>query len=127
MGTSFDTSRIIDDVKIDRPKYVFAFHGLGVRDYGYNPSLKKYDLLLLPGKKMVDNLKRLNIANSNNFAIIGYPKFDLYKKNQKFKYSLFKEKRKTILYNPHWNKNISSWYEWGKTILDFFQSLQNII
>ena len=28
VGTSFDTNRIIDDVKIDRPKYVFAFHGL---------------------------------------------------------------------------------------------------
>ena len=51
VGTSFDTSRIIDDVKINRPKYVFAFHGLGVRDYGYNPSLKKYDLLLLLAKK----------------------------------------------------------------------------
>jgi hypothetical protein len=120
VGTSFETHRLFDQLSVNHPKYVFTFHGIGVRDYGFPSSLKRYDLLLLPGKDMVKNLVKSELVSNRNWEVIGYPKFDLVEQNNKTFDSIFPEKKPTIIYNPHWNKKVSSWYDWGKIVLNFF-------
>lgn len=100
-------------------KFIYLSHGSGDRAYGYNIfKLKMFDLLLLAGNKIVDRIKSID-STVNNYKIIGYPKFDVALKeiNQT---KLFNNQNKTVLYNPHNKKHLSSWYKDGKTILDFF-------
>jgi CDP-glycerol glycerophosphotransferase (TagB/SpsB family) len=122
VGTSFETHRLFDQFGVNNPKYVFTFHGIGVRDYGFQSSLKRYDLLLLPGKSIVEYLVKSELVNEGNWEVIGYPKFDFIERNKKTFNSIFPEKRPIIIYNPHWNKKVSSWYDWGKKVLEFFLS-----
>ena len=120
IGTSFETHRLFDQFCVNHPKYVFTFHGIGVRDYGFQSSLKRYDLLLLPGKNMANDLVKSDLVNDGNWEIIGYPKFDFIERKKNKINPIFPEERPTIIYNPHWNKKVSSWYGWGKKVLDFF-------
>ena len=120
VGTSFDTHFLFDQFKVMNPKFVFTFHGIGVRDYGFPSSLKRYDLLLLPGKNILDKLVESTLVIENNWEVIGYPKFDFIKRNNITSNSIFPEKRPTIIYNPHWNRKVSSWYIFGKKVLEFF-------
>lgn len=122
VGTSFETHRLLDNIKIKYPKYVLAFHGIGVRDYGFPSSLKKYDLLLLPGRSMVQHLRKAKLVKDGNWEVIGYPKFDFAIRIKEQINPLFTNQKPTVIYNPHWNRKVSSWYDWGKNILDYFSN-----
>ena len=99
-----------------------AFHGAGDRAYGFNQSLERFDLLLLSGTKKYHRLKASGVLRKDNWAIVGYPKFDVVKPNEDSGEQLFPEHRPIVLYNPHFRRNLSSWYHWGREILEFFVS-----
>lgn len=125
VGTSFGTSRLFEELNITHPKYVFAFHGAGDGAYGFKESLAKYDFLLLSGEKIRARLENLGALSEKNYAIIGYPKFDVAPLLYAKKTPLFSNNRPTVLYNPHWNRSLSSWYGWGRGILDYFAASED--
>lgn len=120
VGTSFETSRLFESFGVNHPKYVFAFHGSGDGAYGFQKKLSTYDLLLLSGEKIKTRLENSGLLSETNYAITGYPKFDATSKLYPQYPALFDNDKTTILYNPHWNRHLSSWYDWGRAILDFF-------
>ena len=122
VGTSFETSRLFEDYGVSNPKFVFAFHGAGDRAYGFQKSISKYDYLLISGQKIENRLRSLGILKSDNFSVVGYPKFDVTLKLSKQKPRLFANNLPVVLYNPHWDRHLSSWYLWGKTILQYFSN-----
>lgn len=99
---------------------IMAFHGAGDRAYGFNKRLERFDLLLLSGPKKYHRLKDSGILRENNWAIVGYPKFDVVQVDEDAGRQLFTEHRPIVLYNPHFRRHLSSWYQWGREILDFF-------
>ncbi len=100
------------------PKFIFVFHGAGDGSYIFQEKLNNFDLLLIQGENFKNRLKKNNILKSSR-KIIGYPKFDVVKKELSGK-QLFKNDAITVIYNPHFNKEITSWHIDGKNVLDFF-------
>jgi|TARA_B100001971_G_scaffold35262_1_gene30310 hypothetical protein len=100
-------------------KYIQAFHGGGDRKREFSKHLKRIDFFLLCGPKRFRRLDEAGYLNNDNWAYFGYPKFDL-TLNNKIEHDLFNNNRPIVLYNPHFEPHLTSWFDWGKDILDYF-------
>ena len=108
-------------------KLIYLPHGAGDRAVGFRSVTRAFDFVLLPGEKVRDRMLENGLIQSNNHAIIGYPKFDAVPTAEP--QPVFDNGRPTVLYNPHFDPKLSSWYGMGKGVLDWFagQSIFNLI
>jgi len=120
VGTNHPLVIALHNAGITTPNLIMAFHGAGDRAHGFNRRLERFNLLLLSGQKKYHRLKASGVIRENNWAIVGYPKFDVVQLDEDTDWQLFPEHRPIVLYNPHFMRNLSSWYQWGREILDFF-------
>lgn len=121
VATDFDAIKLKTHYGVNNPKYILTSHGAGDRAYGYNPLIKHYDYVLLSGQKRKQRLEKSGlITSSNSSVVIGYSKFDLLSKLPSSDKRLFPENRRTVLYNPHFDPDFSSWHKWGMNILEYF-------
>ena len=100
------------------PVFAYIPHGSGDRSVAVHPALKDFDLCLLSGEKVVDQLVSSGTVKRENCRIIGYPKFDSLRGRQPEQF--FANDRPTFLYNPHFDPHLSSWYDNGPAILQWF-------
>ncbi len=100
------------------PKFAYVPHGSGDRNVAYHPELKQFDIMLLSGQKLIDEMGAHGIAQPGQCHLIGYPKFDTIDRRagQKF----FDNDNPVFLYNPHFDPLLSSYYDSGTAILDYF-------
>lgn len=98
------------------PRFVFVPHGAGDRSVTYHPALGQFDHFLLSGQKVIDEMVAHGIAAPEQCRLIGYAKFDAV--GQRPVRSLFDNDRPTIVYNPHFDPKLSSWYLQGPAILE---------
>ena len=115
------TANIISEArgKSSHPKLIHVAHGSGDRAYGYQEAHKLYDLILVAGRKKAERLMVEFEDEDFKIKLCGYPKFDLTNKASNIK-TKFNNSNKTVLYTPHFNKELSSWYKFGHQVLDFF-------
>jgi len=102
-------------------KLIFTGHGAGD---GYNqqvgmfdPRIDRFDLVLLPGRRIVDDLKALGRFRQTPYAIAGYPKFELPGSAE----PRFETDRPIVLFNPTQNRRATCWHRFGTDVLDFFR------
>lgn len=100
------------------PRFILIPHGAGDRNVTVHPAYKDFDLFLLSGQKVVDQFVGAGLARTESCAIIGYAKFDILRGRQPEKF--FDNDRPTFLYNPHFDPYLSSWYDQGTAILEWF-------
>lgn len=100
------------------PRFAYVPHGSGDRNVSIHPSLEQFDLFLLSGQKVVDQMVDNGICGAEACRIIGYPKFDTVDRDAKPRY--FANDRPVFLYNPHFDPHLSSWYDEGVAILNWF-------
>ena len=120
VDTSDSLIRLIKVHGITKPKYISVFHGAGFRDRDFPNRLSKFQYFLLYGPKKYRRLDSLGLLTENNWAMVGYPKFDI-ETPIIADFNLFEEKRPIILYNPHFERRLSSWYKWGRKVLNYFK------
>jgi len=104
-------------------RFVFTAHGTANRKYAFQNVINKFDFFFIKGNVEEKIRRNKNQLEKGNYAAIGYLKYDLIKKMslaQGINNNLFNNNRQTIIYNPHWDKNISSFFKFGFQILDFF-------
>lgn len=99
-------------------KFVYTSHGGGDRAVGFDKHSDQFDLCFMSGPKILDRLRRAGLVREGAYAIIGYPKFDLHVGPPARK--LFDNDRPTVLYNPHFSPQLSSWYDQGREVLEYF-------
>ena len=104
--------------KEDGPQFIFVPHGAGDRSVTYHPDMSGFDAMLVSGRKVADEMIRHGLASPETVAIIGYPKFDLIDRQATRKF--FENDRPTFLYNPHFDPHLSSWYDHGPALIDWF-------
>ncbi|KKI22136.1 MAG: hypothetical protein ACK4RZ_12310 [Paracoccaceae bacterium] len=109
------------------PKFVWIPHGAGDRSVGFRPVMRGFDLVLLSGLKVQERMLAAGLITAENHAIVGYPKFDTIAPSPPAR--LFQDDRPTVLYNPHFDPKLSSWYTMGEGVLASFaaQSRFNLI
>lgn len=100
------------------PQFIFVPHGAGDRSVTYHPDMVGFDAMLVSGQKVADEMIRHGLATPQTVAIIGYPKFDLVDRQANAKF--FANDRPTFLYNPHFDPYLSSWYDQGPALIDWF-------
>jgi len=83
---------------------VQIFHGgLSDKTHLETPVLWRYDLVLFPGQKSVDKVKKANLLDKViAWDIIGYPKFDPLINNHLDDEKCFDNDKPVILYAPTW-------------------------
>jgi CDP-glycerol glycerophosphotransferase (TagB/SpsB family) len=74
--------------------------------------------MLLSGQKLVDQMVAHGIAPASRCRIIGYAKFDMLRGRKPERF--FTNDNPVFLYNPHFDPVLSSWYDHGPAILDWF-------
>jgi hypothetical protein len=83
-----------------------------------HPALGEFDLLLVSGQKVQDQFIDAGIATADQFRIIGYAKFDILR--GRLPEVFFDNDNPTFLYNPHFDPHLSSWFDHGVDILEYF-------
>jgi hypothetical protein len=113
--------------KLQKPKLIFFPHGAGDRSIGFSPDIAHFDYVLLPGKKTRNRMLHAQVISGDNHRIVGYPKFDAIRSQNPERF--FDNDKPVVLYNPHFDPKLSSWFKYGEQILDFFagQDRYNLI
>jgi hypothetical protein len=105
-----------------KPKLIYLPHGAGDGAAGFLPATKAFDFVLLSGRKVRDRMLASGLITESNHAIVGYPKFDRLDVEPPTRF--FDNDKPTVLYNPHFNPLLSSWYSVGRQVLEWF-AVQN--
>ena len=103
---------------LDRPKLVCIPHGSGDRSVGFSDELRLFDLILVAGDKTRQRMIDRHPMMADRIKSCGYPKFDTLDLNRKPK--LFENDRPVVVYNPHFDPRLSSWYRFGQDVLRYF-------
>ncbi|PYD77123.1 hypothetical protein CFR71_02020 [Novacetimonas pomaceti] len=108
-------------------KLIYLPHGAGDRSVGFRDVTRFFDLVLLPGAKTRDRMLERNLVRPDNHAVVGYPKFDIIDLADRKRF--FDNDRPTVLYNPHFDPRLSSWWDMGLQVLEWFarQEQYNLI
>lgn len=117
--------------KLAKPKLIFFPHGAGDRSIGFSPEIAHFDYVLLPGEKTRERMLAAAVIRADNHALVGYPKFDALPVSGQppTAAQFFDNDRPTVLYNPHFDPRLSSWFTFGEQLLDYFvdQDRYNLI
>jgi CDP-glycerol glycerophosphotransferase len=93
---------------VEKVRHVQIFHGTSDKPFNFHKSLDQYDLILVPGKKMMRDIVQRELASQRKIIPIGYPKIDAFL-HSNFDNAAYKKKegmdehKKTVLYSPTWN------------------------
>ncbi|RPF70203.1 hypothetical protein [Aurantiacibacter spongiae] len=101
------------------PLFAKIPHGAGDRSVAAHPDYRRFDLSLVAGPKVVDQLTEIGVPKER-IKVIGYPKFDGIDLSARPR--LFDNDRPTVVYNPHFDPHLSSWYACGPDLLRWFAS-----
>ncbi len=100
---------------------ILTRHGAGDRAGSFPETVSQFDLVLAPGLKTQRELTQRGLVTPSRCPRIGYPKFAAVDRLPE-PTRVFNNDNPVILYNPHFDPELSSWYEWGIQVLDFFQN-----
>ena len=105
------------------PRFAYVPHGSGDRNVAYHPALADFDIMLLSGQKLVDEMVSRGLTSPEQCHLIGYPKFDAIDVTRSE--ALFENGLPTFVYNPHFDPKLSSWYDHGPELLQQFAARAN--
>ena len=115
--TCLRTKRYLASDKI--PLYAKVPHGAGDRSVAYHPDYRRFDYSFVAGQKVVDQLVAHGVERER-LIIVGYPKFE--EVDRDARPDFFGNGRPTFVYNPHFDPHLSSWYDAGPALLEWFAS-----
>ncbi|MBY6128838.1 hypothetical protein KUW15_08940 [Qipengyuania aquimaris] len=101
------------------PLFIRVPHGTGDRSVTFHPDHRRFDLSLVAGPKMAEQLAA-NGVDPARIRVTGYSKFERIDLSAKPEF--FENGRPTLVYNPHFDPHLSSWYEAGPELLRWFAS-----
>lgn len=88
-------------------------HGAGDRAGGYKSSHSAFDLVLVAGEKDRQRMIELGLGRADTIKVGGYAKFEAIPPA----FTPFADDRPVALYNPHFDRAVSSWYKHGRAFL----------
>ena len=107
---------------LEHAKIIRIDHGAGDRSIGFKPSFAGNNLVLFAGSKQRDRYLNLGYLSEEQMEVVGYPKFDSIKTDSLSRSKLFSDDKPVVLYNPHPEPYLSSWYTMGLEVLEYFST-----
>jgi hypothetical protein len=104
-------------------KLVYTRHGAGDRAVGFKPVIAKFDHVMVPGQKIRDRMLAEGLIREGRYSVVGYPKFDCVALTGEARRNFFDDDKPIVLYNPHFDPTLSSWFRHGEHVLDLFSRL----
>jgi hypothetical protein len=103
------TSTVLRSWHLTRARLIHFRHGAGDRAPKSEERLRAFDLIVVPGKKDVERAVERHHIDPERLRAGGYVKLDYLRRQSADAIRLFDNDRPTILYNPHFDRTISSW------------------
>ena len=103
---------------LDHLKFVLTHHGAGDRAVAQKASIRDFDFVLVAGQKDEQRHKEHGLIRDGGYAVAGYPKFDFIPEGGTPR--LFDNDNPVVVYNPHFDPHLSSWYDFGEDVLQAF-------
>ncbi len=103
-----------------KTRLIFTPHGAGDRAITFDARDRHFDFALVAGKKSEQRMLDAATIRPGHYAVSGYVKLDLMRRLQKSRAPLFTNGRPTILYAPHFKRDLSSWDRFGRDIIAWF-------
>jgi hypothetical protein len=104
---------------LDKLKIIHTRHGAGDRAIGFDKASAQFDHVLVSGRKIRERLLAETELTDDRISVVGYPKFDVVDPDAGL-VPVGNDGRPVVLYNPHPSPHLSSWFRWGRQILDWF-------
>ena len=104
------TSAWLRILHMTHARMVHFRHGAGDRAPASERRLKAFDLIVVPGEKDVRRAVERHHIDPARLRTGGYVKLDYLGHLRRGRRRLFRNKRPTILYNPHFDRTASSWH-----------------
>ena len=101
------------------PRLIWTRHGAGDRAIGFAKDVNRFDYVLLAGRKIEERLLSAGLIRPGHYTGGIYAKFD-WLRARSARRRWFDNDRPTVLYNPHFEPDLTSWYVHGMAVLDFF-------
>ncbi len=103
-----------------KTQLIFTPHGAGDRAIMLDPRDRHFDFVLVAGEKSEQRLLDAGTIKPDCYAVNGYVKLDLMPRLQAAREPLFANDRQTVLYAPHFRRELSSWDRFGNDIIKWF-------
>ena len=120
------TSTILRYFSKNLPPFIHIPHGAGDRAKSYDRRIRHFDHVLVAGEKDKKRMMALGLVQENTCDVTGYIKPFAVKRMHPSVPSLFENGLPTVLYNPHFSKDLSSWEEFGLELLEAFSKRPDI-
>lgn len=101
-------------------RLIFTPHGAGDRAITFDLRDRYFDFALVAGEKSEQRMLDARTIRPGHYAVNGYVKLDLMPRLQAAREPLFANGRPTVLYAPHFKRELSSWDRFGRDIIAWF-------
>ena len=102
------------------PPFIHIPHGAGDRAKSYDPRIRHFDHVLVAGEKDKKRMIALGLVTHETCEVTGYIKPFAVKQIHSTAPKVFENTQPTVLYNPHFSKELSSWESFGLDLLEAF-------
>ena len=114
------TSTILRYFSRRLPPFIHIPHGAGDRAKSYDRRIRHFDHVLVAGQKDKNRMIELGLVQNETCQVTGYIKpFAVTRIQPRFS-KLFENTQPTVLYNPHFSEELSSWKDFGRDLLQAF-------
>ncbi len=103
-----------------RTRLIFTPHGAGDRAITFDVRDRHFHFALVAGEKSEQRMLSAGTIRAGHYAVNGYVKLDLMRRLQPTRAHLFGNDRPTVLYAPHFRRDLSSWDRFGRDIINWF-------
>lgn len=105
-----------------RTRLIFTPHGAGDRAITFDARDRHFHFALVAGEKSEQRMLDAGTIRPGHYAVNGYVKMDLMRRLQTSRVRLFSNGRPTVLYAPHFRRDLSSWDRFGHDIIGWFSA-----
>lgn len=102
------SSSILRRMGLRDRKMVLIPHGAGDRAVSVEPRMALFDHIIVAGPKNADRMVAEGVVDPADCSALGYLKLDLMRRMRRTSAPLFANGRPTVLYNPHFKRELSS-------------------
>ncbi|WP_137753414.1 CDP-glycerol glycerophosphotransferase family protein [Sphingopyxis sp. L1A2A] len=103
-----------------RTRLIFTPHGAGDRAITFDARDRHFHFALVAGEKSEQRMLDVGTIRPGRYAVNGYVKLDLMMRLEKTRARLFANDRPTVLYAPHFRRDLSSWDRFGRDVIAWF-------